>query len=75
MTMNYSRAIFFSSESLNRKKVLSLHLDLNITFSLQCGNSLSMVRLSLVLKSSEILPKHGQTKVNSLLRTMKLRSF
>ena len=75
MTMNYSRAIFFSSESLNRKKVLSLHLDLNITFSLQYGNSLSMVRLSLVLKSSEILPKHGQTKVNSLLRTMKLRSF
>ena len=75
MTMNYSRAIFFSSESLNRKKVLSLHLDLNITFSLQYGNSLSMVRLSLVLKSSEILPKYGQTKVNSLLRTMKLRSF
>ena len=55
--------------------MLSLHLDLKIIFSLQYGKSLSIVRLSLVLKSNESLPKYGKTKVNSLLGTMKLRSF
>ena len=75
ITINYSRANFFLSESLNRNSVLSLHLDLNIIFSLQYGKSVSIVRLSLVLKSSESLPKYGKTKVNSLLGTMKLRSF
>ena len=34
ITMNYYRANFFSSGSLNRKSVLSLHLDLKIIFSL-----------------------------------------
>ena len=66
--------IFFSSESLNQKSVLSLHLDLKITFSLQYSKSLSVVRLSLALKSSESLPNYGKVKVNSLLGTMKLRS-
>ena len=65
----------FSSGSLNRNSVLSLHLDLKIIFSLQYGKSLSIVRLSLVLKSNENLPKYGKTIVNSLLRTIKLRSF
>ena len=67
--------IFFSSESLNQNSVLSLHLDLKINFSLQYVKSLSIVHLSLVLKSSESLPKYGKVKVNSLLGTMKLRSF
>ena len=52
--------------------MLRLHLDLKIIFSLQYGKSLSIVRLSLVLKSNESLPKYGKTKVNSLLETMKL---
>ena len=56
--------IFFSSGSLNRKSVLSLHLDLKIIFSLQCGKSLSIVRLGLVLKSSESLPKYRKAKFN-----------
>ena len=34
-----------------------------------------MVHLSLVLKPSQSLPKYGKTKVNSLLVTMKLRTF
>ena len=56
----YQSKFFFSSESLNRNSVLSLHLDPKITFSLQYGKSLSVVRLSLVFKSSESLPKHGK---------------
>ena len=52
--------------------MLRLHLDLKIIFSLQYGKSLSIVCLSLVLKSNESLPKYGKTKVNSLLETMKL---
>ena len=55
--------------------MLSLDLDLKIIFSLQYGKSLSMVRLSLVLKSNESLPKYGKIKVNSLLGNMKLRYF
>ena len=74
IAINYSRADFFlSSESLKRNKVLSLHLDLKIIFNLQNGKFLSIVRLSLVLKSSEALPKYGKTQINSLLGTMKLR--
>ena len=46
-----------------------------IVFNLQYGKSLSIVRLSVVLKSNEILPKYGKTKLNSLLGTMMLRSF
>ena len=34
-TISYSRAIFFSSESLNRNSVLSLHVHLKTIFSLQ----------------------------------------
>ena len=48
---------------------------LKVTVNLQYGKSLAMVSLSLVLKSSENLPKYDKTKVNSLLRTMKLWSF
>ena len=55
--------------------VLSLHLDLKITFCLQYGKFLSIVRLSLVLKSSESLPKYDKMKGNSLLETIKIRSF
>ena len=39
------------------------------------NKSLSIVLLSLVLKSSESLPKYGKTKVNSLLETMKLTGY
>ena len=76
ITINFSRVNFFLKQISKSKTVcLSLHLDLKIIFSLQYRKSLSIVRLSLVLKSSKILPKYGKTKVNSLLGTMKLRSF
>ena len=55
--------------------MLTLHLDLKIIFSLQYGKSLYTVRLSLLLKSGESLPKYGKTKLSSLLGTMKLRTF
>ena len=74
-TINYSKANFLSSGSLNRNSVLSLHLNLKIIFSLQYGKSLSIVRLGLALKSNEGLPEYGKTKNYSLLGTMKLRSF
>ena len=47
--------------------MLTSHLDLKITFNLQYGKSLSIVRLSLVRKSVESLPKYDTTKVNSLV--------
>ena len=75
ITINYSRVDFFSSGSWNRNSVLSLHLDLKFIFSLQYGKSFSIDRLSLVLKSNESLLKYGKTKVNSLVGTVKLRSF
>ena len=76
ITINYSRVNFFPKWIFRSKQcVLTIHLDLNITFSLRYGKSISIVRLSLVLKSTESLPKCGKTKVSSLLRTMKLRSF
>ena len=53
ITKNYFGENFFSSESLNRSSVLNLYLDLKIAFSLQCGKSLSIARLNLVLKSSD----------------------
>ena len=37
--ISYSRGNFFPKESLYRKSVLSLHLDLKITFKLQYGKS------------------------------------
>ena len=55
--------------------MLSLNLDPKITFSLQYDQALSTIRLNLVLKSSESLPKYSKIKVNFLLRTMILRSF
>ena len=61
--INYSRANFFSSGSINRNSVLSLHLDLKIISSLQYGKPLSIVRLSLVLKSNGGLPKYGKRKL------------
>ena len=47
--------MFFSSGSLNRNSELSVHLELTINFSLQYGKSLSIIRLSLALKSNESL--------------------
>ena len=63
--------MFFLKESLKRNKVLSLHLDLKITFSLQEDKLSSIVRLSFVLKLSESLPKYGKTQIKSLLGTRK----
>ena len=48
-------------------------LDLKFTFSLQYGKFPSIVRLRLVLQSSEGLPNYDKTQVNFLLGTMKLR--
>ena len=66
ITINYSRPIFFLNEFLIWNRELGLDLDVKITFSLQYDKSLSIVCLSVVLKSHEILPKYGQTKVSSL---------
>ena len=55
--------------------MLSLHLELKITFSLQYGQSPYIVWLSIVPKSSERLPKYDKTKVKSLVGSMTLRSF
>ena len=71
----FQSKFFCSSEFLNRNSVLSLHIHLKIAFNLQYGKYLSIVRLSLFLKSSESLPKYVKKKVNSLLEAMKLRSF
>ena len=71
----FQSEFFFSSKYLNRNDVLSLHLDLRITLSLQYRKFLPIVCLSLILKSSKSLPKHGKTKSNSFLRTIKLKSF
>ena len=43
--------------------MLSLPLDLKITFNLQYVKFPSIVCLSLVLKSSEALPKYGKMQV------------
>ena len=75
ITINYSRANFFSCGSWNRNSVLCLRLDLKIIFSWQYGKSLSTLCLSPVLKSSQNLPKYDKTDVNFLLVTIKLRSF
>ena len=53
--MNYSKSkFFFSRQYLNRNRLLSLNLDLQITASLQYGKFLSIVRLCIVFKSSEV---------------------
>ena len=57
--------MFFSSGSLNRNSVLSLHLDLKTIFSLQYGKSLSIVRIGFVLKSNESLPNMVKRKLFS----------
>ena len=75
ITINYSRSDFFLKWILKSKLYVKLPLDLKIFFSLQYCKSLSMVRLSLILKSKESLPKFGETTVNSLLGTMKLSLF
>ena len=51
--------------------MLSVYLDLKITFNLQY----SKFPLSLVLQLSEVLPKYGKTPINSFLGMMNLRSF
>ena len=66
VTISYYRDIFFSRESVNGNMVLSLQLDLKISFSLQYAKSLSIVHLSLLLKSSQMLPKYDKTKLNFL---------
>ena len=58
ITINYSRANFFSSGSLNWNSVLSLNLDIKIAISLQYGKSLSIVCFSFVLKKNDSLPKY-----------------
>ena len=55
ITINYSKSkFFFSRQYLNRNRLLSLNLDLQITVSLQYGKFLSIVRLYIVFKSSEV---------------------
>ena len=55
ITINYSKSkFFFSRQYLNRNRLLSLNLDLQITVSLQYGKFLSIVRLCIVFKSSEV---------------------
>ena len=51
-TRNYSRAdvFFFSEVSVKQNKVLSLPLDVKITFISQCARSSVIVHLSLILK-------------------------
>ena len=60
ITINYSRANFFSSGSFNWNCVLSLNLDIKIAFSLQYAKSFSIVCFSLVLKKNDSLPKYGK---------------
>ena len=67
LTISYSRVNYQNS------RVLSLHLDVKITFSLQYRKSLSIVHPGLALDSSESLSKYGKTKVNPFLATVKLR--
>ena len=75
ITINYSRANFFLKWIFKSKQCVKFTFRSKNYFTLQYGKSLSIVRLSLVLKSNESLPKYGKTKVNSFLGTMKLRSF
>ena len=52
---------FFSQVNLwNEIKVLSLHLDLKTTVNLQYGKFTWIVFVSLVLKSSDVLPKYAK---------------
>ena len=60
------------SEFLNQSKMLSLHLDLKITFSLQFAQFLSLVSYCC---SSEVFPNYSKTQGNSLLGNMKLKSL
>lgn len=60
---------------MKQNKLLSLHIDLKIPFSLQYGKFPSVVLLSLVLKFNEVWPKYGKTKVTPLLKTMKGKSL
>ena len=66
IAINYSRVDFLSSEFLKRSKVLSLHLDLKITFNMQYDKFSSIAQFSLVLKSSEALPKYVKQKSTPL---------
>ena len=59
IAINFSRVdFFFQSESLKRNNVISQHLDLKIAFSLQYSKFSSVVRLSRVFKSREVLRKY-----------------
>ena len=55
--------------------MLSPNLDLKTAFSLQCGKLPSIIHDNIVIKSSEVSPKHSNTQVNFLLGTMKLSSL
>ena len=59
IAINFSRVdFFFQSESLKRNNVISQHLDLKIAFSLQYSKFSSVVHLSRVFKSREVLRKY-----------------
>ena len=76
IAINYSRANFVLKWIFKSKQCVKSTLRSKNYFQYgKYGKSLSIVRLSLVLKSSESLPKYGKTKVNSRLGTMKLRPF
>ena len=68
----YSRAIFFQFFELNQIVKSTTILDLKFILSLQFGILLSTLRLRVVLTSTEISPKYGNTQVRYLLQTMKL---
>ena len=52
-----------------------LNLHLKTIFSLQYDRFPLIVRLSLVLESSGVLPRYCKTQLNSLLGAMKLTSL
>ena len=54
--------------------MLSRNLDLKTAFSLQYGKLPSIIHDNIVIKWSEVSPKHGNSQVNFLLGIMKLRS-
>ena len=74
--INYSRAnFFFSSGSLNRNSVFTLHLRSKNYFQFKYGKSRSIVRPSLFLKSSESLPKYGKNESSFPLRKHEIKVF
>ena len=75
ITINYSRAIFFVKWIFKLKQCIRSALRSKNYFQFAIWQIFFYSSSYLVLKSSESWPKYGRTKVNSLLGTMKLRSF